>query len=155
MQNEICCPKFNPELWDEKETTWENKVFVQDRVKSFFHVPINFGSVMKKNVALIEAANAKSEEMIVLSDEDSLWGSNVFIEVTKDVPNVKTATMSGTYLSKVFEGSYKDMGMWIKEMKEYTKTKNKELKKMYFYYTTCPTCVKKYGKNYVVILAQV
>ncbi len=23
------------------------------------------------------------------------------------------------------------------------------------YYTTCPKCAKKYGKNYVVILAQV
>jgi len=25
----------------------------------------------------------------------------------------------------------------------------------YFYYTTCPKCAKKYGKNYVVLLAQV
>jgi hypothetical protein len=26
---------------------------------------------------------------------------------------------------------------------------------MYFFYTTCPKCAKKYGKNYVVILAQI
>jgi len=26
---------------------------------------------------------------------------------------------------------------------------------MYFFYTTCPKCAKKYGKNYVVILAEV
>jgi NMD protein affecting ribosome stability and mRNA decay len=25
---------------------------------------------------------------------------------------------------------------------------------MYFFYTTCPKCARKYGKNYVAILAQ-
>jgi hypothetical protein len=29
-----------------------------------------------------------------------------------------------------------------------------EGKKTYCYYTTCPRCAKKYGKNYVVLLAQ-
>ncbi|MGE5758418.1 MAG: hydrolase [Sideroxydans sp.] len=29
------------------------------------------------------------------------------------------------------------------------------MRKLYFYYTTCPKCAKKYGKNYVVILAEV
>ena len=32
---------------------------------------------------------------------------------------------------------------------------NETLKKMFFYYTTCPKCAKAYGKNYVVLLAQV
>jgi hypothetical protein len=29
-----------------------------------------------------------------------------------------------------------------------------ELKKWYMWYTTCPKCAKKYGKNYVAILAE-
>jgi hypothetical protein len=29
------------------------------------------------------------------------------------------------------------------------------LKKLYFSYTTCPACAKAYGKNYVVLFAQV
>jgi len=40
-------------------------------------------------------------------------------------------------------------------MQNYVKSKNKDLKKLYFYYTTCPKCAKIYGKNYVVLLAQV
>jgi len=44
---------------------------------------------------------------------------------------------------------------WIKEMNGYVKSKGKELKKLYFYYTACPKCAKKYGKNYVVLLAQI
>jgi len=33
--------------------------------------------------------------------------------------------------------------------------KGKRLRKMYLYYTTCPKCAKKYGKNYIVILAEI
>jgi hypothetical protein len=40
-------------------------------------------------------------------------------------------------------------------MKSYVKAKGKALQKLYFFYTTCPKCAKKYGKNYVVLLAQV
>ena len=149
-----CCPRFNPDPWDEKEIAWEDKKFVKDRVRSIFHIPINFGSVMKRNVELIEASDAKPEEMVVLSDENSLWGADVYISVTKDVPSVRMTTISGTFLSKVFEGSYRKMTQWIDEMKQYVASEDKKLNKLYFYYTTCPKCAKKYGKNYVVLLAK-
>ena len=47
------------------------------------------------------------------------------------------------------------MRQWITEMKNYVNGKGKTIRKQYFFYTTCPKCAKKYGKNYVVILAQV
>jgi hypothetical protein len=150
-----CCPKFNPEPWDGKALTWENRRFVKDRVTSFLHIPLNFGSVMKRNVSAIEAANAKPETMVVLSDENSLWGADVYIEVTKDIPGANMATISGTFLSKVFDGPYRNMGMWVEEMKAYVQGQGKAFQKLYFFYTTCPKCAKKYGKNYVVILAQI
>lgn len=152
---ETCCARFNPEPWDEKEITWERKRFVKDRVRSLFHIPLNFGSVMKRNVGLIEAAEAKPAEMIILSDENSLWGADVYLDVTKDVPNAQMAEISGTFLSKVFEGPYRNIRTWIKTMHEYVKSQGKELEQVYFYYTTCPRCAKKYGKNYVVLLARV
>ena len=40
-------------------------------------------------------------------------------------------------------------------MKDYVASKQKEVQKLYFFYTTCPKCAKVYGKNYVVLLAQV
>jgi len=150
-----CCPKFNSEPWNEKEIVWENKKFVTDRVRSFLHIPLNFGQIMKKIMNKIEASNVKCEDMIVLADEDSLWGTNVFVNVSGDARDGKMVTISGTFLSKVFEGSFKDMGKWIKEMEEYVKSKNKEIKMQYFYYTTCPKCAKEYGKNYVVLLSKI
>jgi hypothetical protein len=65
------------------------------------------------------------------------------------------ATLSGTFESKVFEGPYKNIRSWINQMQEYVASRGKVSKKLYFYYTTCPRCAKVYGKNYVVLLAQV
>lgn len=149
-----CCPRFHPETWDDRVITWEDKAFVKDRVRSIFHIPLNFAGVMKRNIALIEAADAKPPEPIVLSDENSLWGADVYIEVTKEVPNAQMATLSGTFLSKVFEGPYKNIRTWIEEMKGYVASKGKEFGELYFWYTTCPKCAKRHGKNYVVLLAR-
>ena len=142
MSNQIasdeCCPKFNPEPWDGQEITWNNKSFVKDRVRNFFHIPLNFGTVMKRNMVLIEAAGAKSDEVLVLTDCGSFWGSDVYIDVTGDVPTARMAEISGTYMSKVFEGPYRDMGKWIKEMNDYTEAQGKKAKRIMTYYTTCP-----------------
>ncbi len=150
-----CCPIFDPKTWDGKEITWKDKKFVKDHVMSFLHIPINMGSKMTKNTELIETANAKSDEYLMLSDEKSLWGSDIYIDVKKDVPGAQMDTISGTFLTKVYEGPFKNAGTWAKDMANHVKTKGKSLKKLYYYYTTCPNCAKVYGKNYVVLLAQV
>ena len=150
-----CCPRFNPEPWDEKEITFKDKLFLKDRVKSFMHVPLDFGKVMVKNMERIQAAGALSPESLMLSDETSSWGSDIYIAVTKEVPGAEMKKISGSFLSKVFEGSYGSFSKWIKEMNGFIKSRGKEAKKIYFFYTTCPKCAKVYGKNYTVLLAEV
>jgi hypothetical protein len=150
-----CCRPFDPETWQDKEITWNNKIFVKDHVASFCHIPLNMGRKIMKNLALIEKANAQPPYQLMLTDEKSLWGSDIYIDVSKEVPGAQMAALSGTFLTKVFEGPYKSAGKWAKEMSEYVKAKNKTLKKFYFSYTTCPKCAKAYGKNYVVLFAQV
>ncbi|HNS20387.1 MAG TPA: hypothetical protein PKH24_07795 [Sedimentisphaerales bacterium] len=155
--NEVveCCPRFEPGPWDGTELSWKDRTFVRDRVRSFLHIPLNFGSVMVRNMQKIEAAGAKSSEAIVLSDENSLWGADVYIAVGKEVQGADNVTISGTFLSKVFEGPYQRVPKWIQETKSFVASRGKQIKKLFCYYTTCPKCAKKYGKNYVVILAQV
>jgi len=91
----------------------------------------------------------------MLSDENSLWGADVYIAVSKDVPGAEMARISGTFLSRVFEGPYKDIRKWVAQMKDYVTSKKKAMEKLYFFYTTCPKCAQTYGKNYVVLLAKV
>jgi len=150
-----CCPRFDPKPWDGKKVTWKNKLFLKDHVWSFFHIPLNFGGVMKKNMEIIGKAGALAKKPLMLSDEKFMWGSDIYIEVSKTVPNAEMVKLSGTFLTKVYEGPFKDTGKWCKDFEAYAKGKNLKIKKWYMWYTTCPRCAKYYGKNYTVIVGQV
>lgn len=150
-----CCDIFNPEPWQEKEIVWKDKIFVKEHVTSFLHLPLNMGKTITKNLALIEKAGAKAPYQLMLTDEKSLWGADLYIDVAKEVAGAQMATLSGTFLTKVFEGPYQNAGKWAREMRSYAEGKGKTLKKLYFSYTTCPKCAKAYGKNYVVLFAQI
>jgi len=150
-----CCLRFNPEPWEEKEITFQEKLFVKDGVRTIFHVPFGFGRVMIKNMGKIIEAGALTTEPLLLYRDRSLWKADVYIAVAKEVPGAKMEKLSGAFLTKVFEGPYSHSGKWVKQMKKYVRSKGKEAKKLYFYYTTCPRCAKVYGKNYTVLLAAV
>ena len=150
-----CCPKFDPAPWQERWVTLDGKRFVKDRVRSFLHIPLNFGTVMARNMAAIEKAGAAKADMLLLSDENSLWGADVYLEVAKEVPGLALTSIAGTCLAHAYEGAYRDMGKWIADLKQRVAAKGKTLKKLYCYYTTCPKCAKKHGQNYVVLFAQV
>jgi len=150
-----CCEPFNPAPWQDREITWKDKIFVKDHITSFFHIPLNMGKKVIHNVELIQKANAQAPQQLMLTDEKSPWGADIYIDVSKEVPGVQMTTLSGSYLTKVFEGPYNNAGKWAQEMTEYVENKGKSLKKLYFSYTTCPKCAKAYGKNYVVLFAQI
>ena len=149
-----CCPKFDLASWQERWLALDGKQFVRDRVRSFLRIPLNFGAVMARNVAAIQQAGAEAKGMLVLSDENSLWGSDLYLEVAKDVPGLQMASIAGTFLAQAYEGPYRDIPKWIADLKRRVADKGKTPKKFYFYYTTCPKCAQKYGKNHVVLFAQ-
>lgn len=150
-----CCLKFDPKPWQNKTIRWKGKSFVKSRIRTFFHIPLNFGSVIEKTTELMDKVSALSLNFVALYDETSLWSVDAYFSTTRKVPGIENVKISGTFLTKVFEGPYRNMGGWIKEMNTYVEKKGKKSKKMYFYYTTCPKCAKYYGKNYVVIFAQI
>ena len=150
-----CCPRFDPAPWEEKEVQWNDKLFVKDRVRSFFHIPLNFGAVMRRNQKFLQTPQQSTEPVLVLSDENSLWGADVYISVAQVTPGANIVRLSGTYFTKVYEGPFRNVRTWCADMQRHVKSKGRELKKLLFFYTTCPKCAKVYGKNYVVLFAQV
>jgi len=74
-----CCSKFDPKPWDEKTFEWRDKLFVKDSVSSFLHIPLNMGKKITKNMSLIEKAQAQEDYQLMLSDERSSWGSDIYI----------------------------------------------------------------------------
>ncbi|MDD5126867.1 MAG: hypothetical protein PHR43_02025 [Dehalococcoidales bacterium] len=157
--NSQCCPEFFPEPWQEKEITWQGKLFIRDTVAQFLHMPLPgaFGKAVGRMWQKIEAAGARpnDKDFIMLAYDPSPWKSELYINVTREVPNAENVRLSGTYLTRVFDGPYNAVPKWIKEMERYVTAKGKTVKKYYFYYTTCPKCAKKYGHNYVVVFAEV
>ncbi len=150
-----CCEPFDPALWEDKRITWKDKIFVKDHVASFLHIPLNMGGKIVKNMKLIEKAHAKASHQLMLTDEKSPWGCDIYIDVAKEVPGAIMYALSGTFLTKVFEGPYRSAGKWAAEMQKYVSSKGETIKKLYFSYTTCPKCAKAYGKNYVVLFTQI
>jgi len=151
-----CCPRFNPEGWDEQELHFKDKLFVKAKTRSIFHIPLNMGSVFPKTFEAIENADAQNmAQFIVLSHDPSAWHSDHYFSVTKEVPDQEMVYMTGDFLTKVFEGPYKNAPIWEMEMKSFVNSKGKQLKKTYFFYTTCPKCAKFYGKNYMVAVAEI
>lgn len=151
-QEAICCPKFNPTLWKNKEIVWDEKMFIKEKTYSFFYIPLNMGSMMKRAWGKVEKAGAGPEmkDWVLLSRDLSPWKCEHYLAVKKEVPNCNNVKFSGTFLTKVFEGPYKEVKNWHKEMKELAEKKEVDSNEIYFYYTTCPKCIKKWGKNYVV-----
>lgn len=149
-----CCAPLEVARWDEQRFTWDHKPFVRGHIRAVMHVPLNFGSVMRRLHAEVEAAGAYPEEPLWLTDELSPWGSDVYLAVDANVEGAQMAELSGTFLTKVFEGPYRDARKWVEEMTRYVAGQGEQLEKIYFFYPTCPDCSKKLGKNQVVLFAR-
>jgi hypothetical protein len=153
-EHKICCPRFDPSIWDGKTFEWNNKKFIKDKVFTLFYMPMNFGPVMKRLYGLLQKAGAAAQEGMWLSDHTSKWNMDLYMAVDKQVDGAHNTTLSGNFLSKVYEGDFKDTGLWMKDFEIDGRNKGMSFRKMYIWYTTCPKCAKKYGKNYVAIVGQ-
>ncbi len=151
-----CCPRFNPQGWDAIDLHFENKLFLKAETRAVFHIPTNMAAVFAKTFADIEAVGAQSDDdCIVMSRDSSNWKSEHLFAVTKEVPGHEMVRLSGDYLTKTFEGPFRDMRKWEKDMDQFVKSRGFRTLKSYYFYTTCPKCAKAYGKNYVVAVSEV
>jgi hypothetical protein len=150
-----CCPKFNPQGWDAQELHFRDKRFIRATTRSVMHVPLNMSKVFARVMAHIEKAGAmNASDYIVLSRDTSAFAAEHLFAVPKAVPDEEMTTLSGDFISKVFEGPYKNAGQWREDMADLVRARGSEPKSVWFFYTTCPKCAKTYGENYVVGVAE-
>ncbi|MFA5009467.1 MAG: hydrolase [Candidatus Paceibacterota bacterium] len=154
-QNQECCPRFNPAPWDNKIIEWDNKKFIKGKVFTLFFMPINFGQVITNLITKAEKAGTKTPDNLCLSDHTSKWNMDIYLSVEKEVSDAENISLSGKFFSKVYEGDFKETGEWCKDFENSAKNKELEIEKYYMWYTTCPKCAKKYGKNYTVIIGKI
>jgi len=151
-----CCPRFHPEGWDNQQLHFKDKKFVRAMTRSAMHVPWNMGRVFTRVQEHIEDASAVApEKEVVLSRDPSPWQGEHFFSVEKDVPGEEMTTLSGDFITRVFEGPYHKAKDFDHDMQVAATAMGKTAKEVYFFYTTCPKCAKASGKNYMVGVARV
>jgi hypothetical protein len=161
MEKTECCPKFDPKPWEEATHEWKDKLFMVDSIKQFLHMPLpgQFGKVITRmwdQSNKLGIATTDMKDFLMLSYDPSPWKSEIYMTVTQEHPELKNLVkISGTFLSKVFDGPFQNVPKYMKETEKYALSQGKIAKKYYFYYTTCPKCAKKYGHNYIVVFAQI
>ncbi|MCL2294211.1 MAG: hypothetical protein FWC36_05040 [Spirochaetes bacterium] len=154
-KDSICCPQFNPVPWDSKVLEWDNKKFVKESVRTFFNIPMNFGSVMKKIMKKAEETKAFSSDFLCLSEHTSKWNMDLYLAVNEEIAGLENTTLTGNFFSKVYEGSFGNTKNWFADFKTQAEKIGLKIGKTYTWYATCPKCAKKYGKNYVVIVGRI
>jgi len=152
---ETCCPEFIPAPWDDKIIEWNNRRFIKGKVRTMFFMPMNFGKVIRKLDEKIRNSGSSVEDWLCLSDHTSKWNMDIYLAVDKEIQGAENVLLTGKFYSRVYEGPFKDTGKWCDDFKKQAETKGLKVKKWYMWYTTCPKCAKKYGKNYVVLISEV
>ncbi len=151
-----CCPQFHAENWDGLELNFNDKLFVLARTHAVFHVPVDMGRVFQRVQEHLEAADAfDPSDFMVLSKDLGAWTSEHYFAAAKEVPGEEMVRLTGTYVTKVFDGPYSQAKQWYDEMKALAAKRGKRDGEVFFYYTTCPKCAEHYGHNYVVGFAEV
>lgn len=151
----VCCPEFNAEEWHDKLFTWEGKMFIKDSVCTFNYIPLNFGWVIKRMMRKVENASASVPGNLCLSDHTSKWNMDLYLAVDQYVNDAEEVAVSGKFYSRAYDGPFNETDKWCKDFESKTIEKGLTIKKWYMWYTTCPKCAKKYGKNPVVIICRV
>lgn len=157
MDTTECCPQFDPAVLDNKTHDWYEKLFLVNDVVQFMHIPLNMGHVVTKMFKKIQNANASpdTKDFLMLCYDPSPWKSQIHMTITKAIPGENVVKLTGTFVSKVFDGPYNAVPKWITEMDAMLATKGQKALKYYFHYAYCPKCSKKYGHNYCVAFAQI
>ncbi|MDI6800166.1 MAG: hypothetical protein QMD53_05830 [Actinomycetota bacterium] len=109
-----------------------------------------------KSALIIGGSGAAPEasDFLMLATDPTPFKGERLINVTKEVEGAENVRLSGRFLTRVFDGPFKDIRKWLEDMKGFVAERGGRVKNIYAYYTTCPKCAKKYGHNYVVLFAE-
>ena len=147
-----CCPRFNPDGWDNRKLHFVDKLFV--RVTT---TPASMTLVFEATYGAIETARAFHRDNVIVLSRELPDGERCehFFAVTKPVPGLETVSLTGDYQTKVFEGPFEDRAIWLDQLAKEVAKQDKTLTNAYFFHTTCPSCAAAYGKNVVVAVGEV
>lgn len=153
---------FRSKRYDNVEHTWENKPFVKDRVRFLFGgmSEAKMDRVVSQKKQQIEAVPGLADpEGLALNDMCSPFKSKLLfsIESSSDKKNLpadlKVEYLSGTWLSKVYRGSYNHFLEWVDDAAAYVlEHYGKQVDPHHDWYTYYPSALDKQKSNHEAVL---
>ncbi len=159
-EEKVCCPVFNPEKWDRKNLEWDEKPFLRETMPALFHIPFPplIGKKIIRMYSIAEKAGINFEdksETLVLFRDPSPFRTEIYYSVTGRVEGVDDTTISGKFVTRVFDGPFNMIPKYIREMEKYLKESEMKARDYYVHYAYCPKCAEKYGHNYMILFAEI
>src|SRR6185295_8279352 len=89
-RTEVCCQEFDPSEWDYAQHDWSKKLFLQIPVPGL--IPGSRAKAIARMHRIAKEAKAIPEHKnaLVFAHSTSLFRSELFMAVTKEVPNHKS-----------------------------------------------------------------
>ncbi len=150
------CKPIDVKKYNNKEVSWKDKYFYTAPQPCFLHVPIGIAVRIENAFTALQDKGLKFDEkkhMIV--QKDGWFRGQLLFEVDKpkkSVPGI--VKLNKKFLAKSHIGAYKELGKTVRELYRVAYKKGKRLSGIYFWYTTCPDCVKG-DQHKVVVLGEI
>jgi hypothetical protein len=156
-ESDVCCPLFHPEQWENITHHWNEKLFLKDSVPEILHIPLpgTYRKAISRMWKTAEQAGAAPDpkDFLLLAHDPSAFKAELYMSITKEIAGAETVKFTGEFLSKVYEGSYGDVPKCLRKTDKFLAANSLISKKYYIYFPYCPKCAKKYGHNYIVVVA--
>ena len=158
QETDVCCPLFDAAKWDNIRHDWNEKLFLKDSVPEVFHIPLpgTYPRTIARMWKAAEEAGAAPDrkDFLLLAHDPSAFKGELYMSITKEIEGKPSVKLTGSFFSKVYEGSYSDIPKFLRRTDEFLAANKMVSKKYYINFPYCPKCAKKYGHNYVVVLAE-
>lgn len=150
------CQIIDVKKYNDKTVTWKDKYFYTAPQPCFLHIPIGIAVRIENAFTMLKDKGLKfDEKKHMLIQKDGLFRGQLMFEVAKPKKTVKgVVKLNKKFFAKSHVGPYKELGKTVRSLYQAAYKKGKTLKGIYFWYLTCPDCVKG-DQHKVVVLGEI
>ncbi len=152
---EACvCPRLDPAQWEGTRHAWKDRPFVVEPYRAIAHIPLGITGKLERIMPDLKARGLLADPVQVLFRNERFFGGELWIALSREEPGLATRRISGEFLSKYFEGQYRQAGQWYRQAAEACRAAGTEAAELLAWYATCPKCAEKLGHVQAVIFAR-
>ncbi len=146
------CTTINEKEWNNKTLDWSGKTFHHMPTILLFHIPIRIGADIKQLFKRVKKRGYKLVKPTRILQKDRLFFGNIMVEIEPvNHKRLHLSTFHGKIKTKVYNGAWKGLGTATKQFVQ--KIGKENIKEIYFWYLTCPECVKDDGEHKTIMIA--